>query len=94
MNPRCVTNMATQLGPYLLEHRRAKHRITMLYKIINNLVNIPVHHQLKVHDSSTRGSASHKFIAVPVAMFQRERIKLVTPWNHKAGTMKAEECHP
>ena len=33
----------------------------MLYKIINNLANIPVHHQLKVHDKSTRGSAFHKF---------------------------------
>ena len=45
----------------LLEHGRAKHRITMFYKIINNLANIPVHHQLKVHDSSTRGSTSHKY---------------------------------
>ena len=42
----------------VLEHRRAKHRITMFYKIINNLVNIPVHHQLNVHDSSTRGTAT------------------------------------
>ena len=49
---------STWLG--LLEHRRAKHRITMFYKIINNLANIPVHHRLKEHDSSTHGSASHK----------------------------------
>ena len=62
MNPGCVTNMVTQPGWDLLEHRRAKHRIIMFYKIINNLANIPVNHQLKVHDSSTRGSASHKFI--------------------------------
>ena len=58
MNPGCVSNMVTQLGWDLLEHRRAKHRITMFYKIINNLANIPGHHQLKVHDSSTRDSAS------------------------------------
>ena len=51
----CVTNIVTKLGWNLLEHRRAKHRI------INNLANIPVHHQLKVHDSSTHGSASHKY---------------------------------
>ena len=57
LNPGCVTNMVTQLGWDLLEHRRAKHRITMFYKIIN----FPVHHQLKVHDSSTCCSASHKF---------------------------------
>ena len=61
MNPGCVTNMVTQLGYDLLEHTRAKHRITMLNKIINNLANIPAHHQLKVHDSSTRDSASHIF---------------------------------
>ena len=61
MNPGCDTNMVTQLGWDLLEHRRAKHRRTMFYKIINNFANIPVHHQLKVHDSCTRGSTSHKF---------------------------------
>ena len=61
MEPGCVTNMVTQLGWDLLEHRRDKHRITMFYKIINNLANIPVNHRLKVHDSSTRGSAYHKF---------------------------------
>ena len=72
MKQGCVTNMVTQLGWNLLEHRRANHRITMLYQIFNNLANIPVHHQhhhhhhqhhhhqLKVHDSSTRGSASRK----------------------------------
>ena len=56
MNPGCVTNMVTHIGWDLLEHR-----ITMFYKIINNLANIPVHHQLKVHNSSTRYSASHIF---------------------------------
>ena len=40
MNPGCVTNMVTQLGWDLLEHRRAKHRTAMLYKIITNLANI------------------------------------------------------
>ena len=61
MNPGCVTNTVTELGWDLIEHRRAKHRIIMFYKIINNLADILVHHQLKVHDNSTRGSASHKF---------------------------------
>ena len=61
MNPGCVTNMVTHLGWDQLEHRRAKHRITMIYNIIKNLSNIPVHYQLKVHNSSKYGSASHKF---------------------------------
>ena len=43
MNPGLVSNMVTQLGWDVLEHRRAKRRLTMLYEIINNLVNIPVH---------------------------------------------------
>ena len=60
LNPGCATNMVTQLDWDLLEHRIAKHRITMFHNIINNLVNIPVQHQLKVHDSSTRSSLSHK----------------------------------
>ena len=61
MNPGCVSNMVNQLGWDLLEHRIANHRITMFYKTINNLANIPVHHQLKVHNGSIRGSASHNF---------------------------------
>ena len=61
MNPGCAKNMVTQLWWDLQEHRRAKHRITTFCKIINNLANIPVHHQLKEHDSSTRDSASNKF---------------------------------
>ena len=61
MNPGCATNMVTQLDWKLLKHRRGKHRITTFYKIINNPANIPVHHQLKVHNDSTHGSASHKF---------------------------------
>ena len=61
MNTGCVANMVTQRCWDLLEHRSANHRITMLYKIINDLAKIPVHHQLKVHDSSTHGSDSHTF---------------------------------
>ena len=61
MNPGCVTNMITKLCWDLLEHRRLIRRITMFYEIISNLASIPVHHQLKVHDSSTHGSASHRF---------------------------------
>ena len=61
MNPECVTDMVIQLGWDPLEHRRAKLSIAMFCQIANNLVSIPVHHQLKVHCCSTRGSASHKF---------------------------------
>ena len=59
--PGCVTNMVTQLGWDLLQHRRAKHTMAVLDKIINNFANIPVHQHLKVHDRRTHGSVSHKF---------------------------------
>ena len=49
MNHGCVANIVTQLGWDLLEHRRANHRTTMFYKIIDNLADIPVHHQLIVY---------------------------------------------
>ena len=61
MNPGCVTNMDTQPGWDLLEHRMAKHRIAMFHEIINILSNIPAHHHPRVLDRSKRGSASHKF---------------------------------
>ena len=64
----CVTNMVTKLGWDLLEHRRANYMITMHNKIINNLANIPVRHQLQIHDSSTRSSASHKFTQLNIKL--------------------------
>ena len=82
MNPGCVANMVTQLGWDLLEHRRAKRRITMFYKIINNLANIPVHHQLKVHDSSTRGSASHKFRQMNTLPFEVRQLPSLEQFQH------------
>ena len=41
-NRGCVSNMVTQLVWDLLEHRRIRHRITMFYKILNNIVDIAV----------------------------------------------------
>ena len=61
MNPWCVANIVIQLSLDLLEHRRAKRRITVLCKIINNLVEMFVLHRLKVSVNSTPGSATHKF---------------------------------
>ena len=53
MNPECVTNMVTQLGWDQLEHKLGLGCFIKLSTIL--------HHQLKVHNSSTRGSASHRF---------------------------------
>ncbi|CAG2187545.1 unnamed protein product [Mytilus edulis] len=59
MEPNCVTKMTQQLGWEPLEHRRARSRVIMFYKIINYIVEVPVHHLLSHHDTRTRGSVSN-----------------------------------
>ncbi|CAG2232231.1 unnamed protein product [Mytilus edulis] len=51
--------MTQQLGWEPLEHRRARSRVIMFYKIINHIVEVPVHHLLSHHDTRTRGSMSN-----------------------------------
>ena len=58
-DPGCVTNMLGDLGWEPLQHRRARNRIIMFYKIINNVVEVPVHHLLQVQNTRTRGSAAN-----------------------------------
>ena len=57
--PGCVTKMTQLLGWEPLEHRRARNRVIMFYKIINHIVEVPVHHLLSHHNTRTRGSVSN-----------------------------------
>ena len=43
-DPWCMTSMLHQLEWEPLQHRRARNRVIMLYKITNYLVEVPVHH--------------------------------------------------
>lgn len=56
-----VTSMLENLQWETLETRRAKAQVTMLYKINNDLVDIPGNQYLSLATRSTRSSHSHKF---------------------------------
>lgn len=58
--PRSVTTMLHQLGFEPLEHRRARNRVIMFYKIYHHVVEVSVHHLLHVINSRTRGSMAIK----------------------------------
>ena len=55
--PGCVTKMLNDLNWEPLEVRRRHDRLSMLYKIQHNLVDIPTDRYLQVSDSRTRGPA-------------------------------------
>ena len=61
--PGCVTNMLDTLNWEPLSQRRAKNRVTMLYKIINNQVTIDPNTYLNKSDTCTRGEHKYKQIA-------------------------------
>ena len=58
-NPGCVSSMIQQLGWETLEHRRARNRAIMFYKIVNKIVVVPVHHLLVVQNTRTRASSAN-----------------------------------
>jgi hypothetical protein len=57
--PGCITNMLDTLNC----QRRAKNRVTMLYKIINNQVTIDPNTYLNKSDTRTSGEHKYKQIA-------------------------------
>ena len=61
--PECVTNMLDTLNWEPLSQRRAKNRVTKLYKIINNQVTIDPNTYLNKSDTRTRGEHKYKQIA-------------------------------
>ena len=58
-DPGCVTNMLNKLQWEPLQHRRAKSKVTMLYKIIHHEVEIPIHHLLVTNTRVTRGTQAN-----------------------------------
>jgi hypothetical protein len=60
-NTSSVTDMLEQLNWESLQTRREKVQLTMLYKIVNDLVDIPSSTYLKPHHSRTRASHKHRF---------------------------------
>ena len=60
--PGAVTAMISELSWETLEQRRAKTRAVLMYKIINNLVDIPSHTLLIPPDGRTRGTTVYRVI--------------------------------
>ena len=60
-NRSSVTDMLKKLDLESLESRRAKHQLTMFYKIVHGLVDIPSAPYLSPGSSKTRSSHSLKF---------------------------------
>ena len=58
-NTSSVSDMLTHLGWETLQSRRTKHQLTMTYKIMNNLVDIPAQNFFTQARSSLR--ANHRF---------------------------------
>ena len=60
-----VTSMLSQLGWKPLAERRRKHRLSLLYQIINGLVAIPADTHLHLNTRNTRISNS-KSLKLPI----------------------------
>ena len=58
-DPGSVTRMLQQLQWDTLEERRARSRSIMLYRILNNLVEVPLHQYIQINTTRTRGSCAH-----------------------------------
>ena len=57
---RVVASMISRLQWESLEQRRAKARVTFMYKIVNHLVDVHAEHILTPSDNRTRGNAAYR----------------------------------
>ncbi|VDI84140.1 Hypothetical predicted protein [Mytilus galloprovincialis] len=95
MEPNCVTKMTQQLGREPLEHRRARDRVNMFYKIISYIVEVPVHHLLILHNTRTRGSMSNNIrqIRIQQDCFKYSFIPAtIISWNNIPQTSELPVC--
>ena len=90
-DPGCVTSMLHQLAWEPLQHRRARNKVIVLYKITNYLVEVPVHHLIQYTTSSTRGSSANNIRQITTRIdvykysFLPSTIKM---WNSIPPTMR------
>ena len=66
-NTRSVTSMLEHLEWETLETRRAKYHLTMMFKIIHGVVDIPADDHLTAASTRTRAHHSHKFRHIPAS---------------------------
>ena len=81
--PGCATNMLDTLNWEPLSPRRAKNRVTMLYKIINNQVTIDPNTYLNKSETRTRGENKYKQIATSKNIYKYSFYpRTIKSWNY------------
>ena len=81
--PGCATNMLDALNWEPPSQRRAKNRVTMLYKIINNQVTIDPNTYLNKSDTCTRGEHKYKQIATSKNIYKYSfPPRTIRSWNY------------
>ena len=89
-NRSSVTDMLDQLGWESLDTRRSKLQLTMLYKIVHDLIDILAAEYLTPSTSRTRASHSHKFnqLSSSTDTYKYSFITLTIPtWNRLPATI-------
>jgi hypothetical protein len=83
-DPGSVTRMLQQLQWDTLEERRARSRSIMLYRILNNLVEVPLHQYIQINTTRTRGSCAHSIrqISTRVEAYKYSFLpRTIVNWN-------------
>ena len=83
-NTSSVTNMLENLGWVPLELRRQNCQMTLMYKIVNNLIDVPADQFLVPSYSRTRANHNHKFRQFPTRtnIFKNSFFPKAVPiWN-------------
>ena len=91
-DPGCVTNMLNKLQWEPLQHRRAKSKVIMLYKIIHQEVEIPIQHLLVTNTRVTRGTQANNIrqISTRVDVYKFSFVpSTITAWNRLPSEARA-----
>jgi hypothetical protein len=83
-DPGSVIRMLQQLHWDTLEERRARSRSIMLYGILNNLVEVPLHQYIQINTTRTRGSCAHSIrqISTRVDAYKYSFLpRTIVTWN-------------
>ena len=89
-NTSSVTSMLEHLEWETLETRRAKYQLTMMFKIIHGLVDIPADDHLTAASTRTRAHHSHKFRHIPASTDYYKNSffpKTIRLWNTLPATL-------
>ena len=93
-DPGSITRMLQQLQWDTLEERRARSRSIMLYRILNNLVEVPLHQYIQINTTRTRGSCAHNIqqISTRVDAYKYSFLpRTIITWNLLPPELRSQE---